>query len=591
METSTTSCTSDWRRVASTPPWRRCRAPDATTTRFSSRAPPTRDFSARRRETKRRAARRRRRERRTPRRSTARPRAPRAPVDARARTLAIVHAGERVDPRRGVTVDARSSSELSPGDWRRPGKRGALAPSPARGQNPARAGTPRRRTRSTRRFRERKGGERRRAAGGGRRRSRTATRSIRTPPPFARRRARRDSARRRRRLGVARSWVAGAARALVRGAQIEMAAALMLSAAAGDLDAFARYYANALRRCANGTSLRSAVDVGTNPRGRGDHNPAARRLAEGDDVRAAGTFRGEARGARGGASAQRRALLGGVGDSRGHGDGGGDGGARRTRLSPATTRGTARREAFSALVVVGTGTNATAYEPTLRAEVTLLRCFLSALALGSAGYTPAQHSLYHHARSALKSMKGESAFPRSVAYISLHQLAHMSEVYPGDAVEGLTEVAEAASVSAEIRDAAADIAARVVVAGETRIKRRRRSPRWNNSRGITAVDWTAGGTMQMVDRSGGGALNAMFVNRRDRAGDETMTRSRRRRREADDAARDHDRAGPHGIRDVRERVQRRCALREPTTPRGTTGTARDAGHGTFAASAEEMLRS
>ena len=87
METSTTSCTSDWRRVASTPPWRRCRAPDATTTRFSSRAPPTRDFSARRRETKRRAARRRRREgrvrrrreRRTPRRSTARPRAPRAP--------------------------------------------------------------------------------------------------------------------------------------------------------------------------------------------------------------------------------------------------------------------------------------------------------------------------------------------------------------------------------------------------------------------------------------------------------------------------------------------------------------------------------
>ena len=167
---------------------------------------------------------------------------------------------------------------------------------------------------------------------------------------------------------------------------------------------------------------------------------------------------------------------------------------------------------------MGTGTNATAYEPTLRAEVTLLRCFLSALALGSAGYTPAQHSLYHHARSALKSMKGESAFPRSVAYISLHQLAHMSEVYPGDAVEGLTEVAEAASVSAEIRDAAADIAARVVVAGETADKAppplasMEQLPGYNG-----VVDWTAEERVQMRD-----ALQAAeywnaagFVNRRD----------------------------------------------------------------------------
>ena len=193
--------------------------------------------------------------------------------------------------------------------------------------------------------------------------------------------------------------------------------------------------------------------------------------------------------------------------------------ARRTRVARDDAwDGAALERLLSALAVVGTGTNATAYEPTLRAEVTLLRCFLSALALGSAGYTPAQHSLYHHARSALKSMKGESAFPRSVAYISLHQLLHMREVYPGEAVEGLTEVAEAASVSAEIRDAAAEFAARVVVAGETADKAppplasMEQLPGYNG-----VVDWTAEERMQMRD-----ALQAAeywnaagFVNRRD----------------------------------------------------------------------------
>ena len=378
----------------------------------------------------------------------------------------------------------------------------------------------------------------------------------------------------------------GAARALVRGAQIEMAAALMLSVprAAGDFPDAPRALlcerATALREW--DVAFRSAVDVADEPtRAWRLQLLAARRLAEGDDVRASERFAEKCAAARGGASAGDDDAASSV--------------ASAIRGDTATAAATAVRAAhalvarddawdgaalerlLSALAVVGTGTNATAYEPTLRAEVTLLRCFLSALALGSAGYTPAQHSLYHHARSALKSMKGESAFPRSVAYISLHQLLHMREVYPGEAVEGLTEVAEAASVSAEIRDAAAEFAARVVVAGETADKAppplasMEQLPGYNG-----VVDWTAEERMQMRD-----ALQAAeywnaagFVNRRDFAPATTMmTTARRHAGDSCVDARDvrddcemwrgttRDRAGPRGIRDVRERVQRRCAFR------------------------------
>ena len=319
----------------------------------------------------------------------------------------------------------------------------------------------------------------------------------------------------------------GAARALVRGAQIEMAAALMLSVprAAGDFPDAPRALlcerATALREW--DVAFRSAVDVADEPtRAWRLQLLAARRLAEGDDVRASERFAEKCAAARGGASAGDDDAASSVASAI-RGDAAT---AAATAVRAAHARvarddawdGAALERLLSALAVVGTGTFATAYEPTLRAEVTLLRCFLSALALGSAGYTPAQHSLYHHARSALKSMKGESAFPRSVAYISLHQLSHMSEVYPGEAVEGLTEVAEAASVSAEIRDAAAEFAARVAVAGETAEKAppplasMEQLPGYNG-----VVDWTAEERMQMRD-----ALQAAeywnaagFVNRRD----------------------------------------------------------------------------
>ena len=118
-----------------------------------------------------------------------------------------------------------------------------------------------------------------------------------------------------------------------------------------------------------------------------------------------------------------------------------------------------------ALAVIGGGRFASACDPKLRAEVTMLRCYLSALALASAGYTPAQHSLYHHARAALKRTRKldengtrDTGFPHPVPYVSLHELGHMRETYPADAMSGLSEVANAESVPYALREIAAEMA-------------------------------------------------------------------------------------------------------------------------------------
>ena len=318
----------------------------------------------------------------------------------------------------------------------------------------------------------------------------------------------------------------GAARALVRGAQIEMAAALMLSvpSAAGDASDAPRALL-CERAAALGewdAAFRSADTATDGPtRAWRLQLLAARRLAEGGDRVAAERFAEKCAAARGSASAGDDDAAAAVACAI-RGDAATGAATAVTAAHAQIARddawdGTALERILSALAVVGTGTNATAYEPKLRAEVTLLRCFLSALALGSAGYTPAQHSLYHHARSALKSTKGESAFPRPVAYISLHQLAHMGEVYPGDAVEGLTEVAQAASVPAGVRDAAAEVAAGIVVSGETADKAppplaaMEQLPGYNG-----VVDWTAEERMPMRDALQAAAYwsAAGFVDRR-----------------------------------------------------------------------------
>ena len=112
------------------------------------------------------------------------------------------------------------------------------------------------------------------------------------------------------------------------------------------------------------------------------------------------------------------------------------------------------RRALSVFNVIALARNADRYDPKTRVEVTTLRCYLSALALQSAGYTDAQRSLFHHARSALKSSKTFSRFPHPAAFISLQELKCMSMVYPVDAAEGLTEISAAAAVSPALRAAA-----------------------------------------------------------------------------------------------------------------------------------------
>ena len=112
------------------------------------------------------------------------------------------------------------------------------------------------------------------------------------------------------------------------------------------------------------------------------------------------------------------------------------------------------RRASSVLNVIALARNADRYDPKTRVEVTTLRCYLSALALHSAGYTPAQRSLFHHARSALKSSKAFSRFPHPAAFVSLQELARMASVYPVDAAEGLTEISTAPAVSPALRAAA-----------------------------------------------------------------------------------------------------------------------------------------
>ena len=94
----------------------------------------------------------------------------------------------------------------------------------------------------------------------------------------------------------------------------------------------------------------------------------------------------------------------------------------------------------------------------MRAEVTLLRCYISALAVASAGYNPVSHSLFHHARAALKQLTDSPGFPHPVAFVSLQELSHMGATYPDEAMRGLEEVAAAESVPAACRDIAKKLA-------------------------------------------------------------------------------------------------------------------------------------
>lgn len=108
-------------------------------------------------------------------------------------------------------------------------------------------------------------------------------------------------------------------------------------------------------------------------------------------------------------------------------------------------------------------------DPVIRAEVTLQRCYLSALVLSSAGYTPAANALFHHARAALKHLnKGEArfGFPHAVAMISIHELSLMMGHHPTEAEEGLAEVAEAASVPMQLREIAARLHANLTATSD-----------------------------------------------------------------------------------------------------------------------------
>mmetsp|Transcript_7752 Transcript_7752/g.31406 ORF Transcript_7752/g.31406 Transcript_7752/m.31406 type:complete len:1403 (+) Transcript_7752:154-4362(+) len=125
---------------------------------------------------------------------------------------------------------------------------------------------------------------------------------------------------------------------------------------------------------------------------------------------------------------------------------------------------------LEALHVVSHGANALKpVDPVIRAEVTLQRCYLSALVLSSAGYTPAANALFHHARAALKQLnKGEArfGFPHAVAMISIHELSLMMGHHPTEAEEGLAEVAEAASVPVPLREIAARLHANLTATSD-----------------------------------------------------------------------------------------------------------------------------
>ena len=124
------------------------------------------------------------------------------------------------------------------------------------------------------------------------------------------------------------------------------------------------------------------------------------------------------------------------------------------------------RRSLAALNVIALGRNADQPDPKTRVEVTTLRCYLSAITLQSAGYTPAQRSLFHHARSALKSSKAFSRFPHPAAFASLQELKSMAAVYPVDAAEGLTEISTAAAVSPALRAAAGAALDDIAVRGD-----------------------------------------------------------------------------------------------------------------------------
>jgi hypothetical protein len=124
------------------------------------------------------------------------------------------------------------------------------------------------------------------------------------------------------------------------------------------------------------------------------------------------------------------------------------------------------RRSLAALNVIALGHNADRPDPKTRVEVTTLRCYLSAITLQSAGYTPAQRSLFHHARSALKSSKTFSRFPHPAAFASLQELKSMAAVYPVDAADGLTEISTAAAVSPALRAVAGAALDDIAVRGD-----------------------------------------------------------------------------------------------------------------------------
>jgi hypothetical protein len=76
--------------------------------------------------------------------------------------------------------------------------------------------------------------------------------------------------------------------------------------------------------------------------------------------------------------------------------------------------------------------------------------------LQSAGYTPAQRSLFHHARSSLRATKGFTQFPHIAAFVSLQELGAMAGTYPVDAARGFREISNAPSVDPAIRKVASE---------------------------------------------------------------------------------------------------------------------------------------
>lgn len=125
---------------------------------------------------------------------------------------------------------------------------------------------------------------------------------------------------------------------------------------------------------------------------------------------------------------------------------------------------------LAALDVICAGSYATkTVDPRVRAEVTLLRCYLSALVVSSAGYTAVSCSLFHHARAALKQFSEAPGFPHPAAFISVQELAQMSKQHPREAAEGLREVSKTNSASEPLRAIASRLLSALESGGKVKL--------------------------------------------------------------------------------------------------------------------------